>query len=576
MARIRRIEILNFRGIQNLHWSPSPGINCLIGPGDSGKSTVLDAIDLCLGARRNLQFYDTDFFGLDITRPISITLTLGDLDDSMKTLDGYGAFLHGYNATTGLIEEEPGFGAEVVLRLNLTVGSDLEPSWSLVSARAAQQNQTKALSWKDRVALAPTRIGAMSEYNLGWQRGSVLNRLSEERADASAVLVMAARAARDTFGDQAEKQLAGALGIVSTTAQELGISIGTKAKALLDSHSISLASGTVSLHSEDGIPLRGLGVGSTRLLIAGLQRKAANQSTIVLSDELEYGLEPHRIIRFLTSLGSKDAQPLQAFLTTHSPVALRELSGSQLFVLRPVNGNHQVVCVGADDEFQSTIRLYPDAFLATSVIVCEGASEVGFLRGLDLFRISQGSTSLSALGVALVDAGGGTPDRCYQRASIFQTLGYRTMVLRDDDVKPTDEIEKTFVARGGYTIAWRAGRTLEDEIFNSLTPNACLQLIHYAYELHDAMVEEHVRSASNNSITLQSFWAEFDHTKALTEYSRSLLGRASRVRKAGWFKSITWMEEASRNIIGPDLHQCDQEFCRLVNYLFMWASYGGR
>lgn len=50
MARIRKIEIANFRGIQQLVWCPSPGINCLIGTGDSGKSTVLDAIDLCLGA----------------------------------------------------------------------------------------------------------------------------------------------------------------------------------------------------------------------------------------------------------------------------------------------------------------------------------------------------------------------------------------------------------------------------------------------------------------------------------------------------------------------------------------------
>ena len=69
-----------------------PGINCLVGPGDSGKSTVLDAIDLCLGARRNVQISDADFFGLDITTPISVTLTLGDLDDSMRTLESFGAF----------------------------------------------------------------------------------------------------------------------------------------------------------------------------------------------------------------------------------------------------------------------------------------------------------------------------------------------------------------------------------------------------------------------------------------------------------------------------------------------------
>jgi putative ATP-dependent endonuclease of OLD family len=32
--------------------------------------------------------------------------------------------------------------------------------------------------------------------------------------------------------------------------------------------------------------LRGLGTGSTRLLIAGLQRKAAARATIILMDEL--------------------------------------------------------------------------------------------------------------------------------------------------------------------------------------------------------------------------------------------------------------------------------------------------
>ena len=72
MARIRAIEINNFRGIRELLWFPSPGHNCLIGPGDSGKSSILDAVDFCLGARRNIQFTDADFYGLDVSMPIRI------------------------------------------------------------------------------------------------------------------------------------------------------------------------------------------------------------------------------------------------------------------------------------------------------------------------------------------------------------------------------------------------------------------------------------------------------------------------------------------------------------------------
>lgn len=75
MVRVCKVEIRNFRSIRLLTWQPSPGLNCLIGPGDSGKTTILDAIDLCLGARRNVSFSDTDFFGLDVSQPISITLT---------------------------------------------------------------------------------------------------------------------------------------------------------------------------------------------------------------------------------------------------------------------------------------------------------------------------------------------------------------------------------------------------------------------------------------------------------------------------------------------------------------------
>ena len=464
-----------------------------------------------------------------------------------------------------------------MLCLNLTVASDLEPSWTLVSDRAAQQGIVKTLAWKDRVALAPTRIGALADFNLGWQRGSVLNRISEERADASAALVKAARDARSAFGDQAEQQLGEALGIVTTTAQELGVNIGAKAKALLDSHSVSFGGGTISLHNESGIPLRSLGVGSTRLLVAGLQRKAAGQASIVLSDELEYGLEPHRIARFLGSLGAKEAAaPLQVFLTTHSPVALRELSGGQLFVLRRGPQGHEARLVGADNDIQSTIRLYPEAFLAGSVVVCEGASEIGLLRGLDLYRLDQGNASLAALGVALVDCGGGEPDRPYARAAAFQSLGYRVMVLRDDDKKPASAVEQAFVENGGTVVAYRAGRALEDELFGSLTPVACQRLIGYANELHGDLIVEHLRTVSNNMLTFQQVWDEIQNTGHLSAECRAILGQAARIRKAGWFKSISWMEDVARTIVAPDLHLCDQGFRALMDQVFGWATDGPR
>jgi putative ATP-dependent endonuclease of OLD family len=341
-------------------------MNCLIGPGDSGKSTILDAIDLCLGARRNIPFDDSDFYGLNVTVPISISLTIGELDDALKNMDAYGLFLRGFKIESGEIVDEPEAGAETVLTLNLTVASDLEPAWTLVSDRAKAQDATRNLAWADRVRIAPSRIGVISEHHLGWRRGSVLNRLSDDSPDASGVLLEAACAARSAFGDEASKELGDTLTLVATTATALGVPINGEAKAMLDTESVSFSGGTISLHDGIGVPLRGLGIGSARLLIAGLQREAAQKSTLVLVDELEYGLEPHRIIRLLTSLGAKDAEPLlQAFVTTHSPAALRELSGSQLFVTRARGDVHELRHVGTDQYIQSTMRLFPDAFSCT-------------------------------------------------------------------------------------------------------------------------------------------------------------------------------------------------------------------
>ncbi|MBN8925664.1 MAG: ATP-dependent endonuclease [Rhodospirillales bacterium 69-11] len=570
MARVRHIQIRNFRGIAALDWAPSPGVNCLIGPGDSGKTTVLDAVDLCLGARRSVPFSDADFHNLDIEQPISIAVTLGDLPETLRSMEGFGLYLRNFDAATGAIDDEPERSGETVLTLQLTVSSDLEPVWALTSQRAVAQSQSRGLAWSDRLQLAPVRIGGSGELNLGWRRGSVLNRLSDEKADASAALIKAVREARAGFGDQAATQLATTLDIVKAVANDLGIKLeGDAARALLDAQSVSFAGGTVSLHDGRGVPLREMGVGSTRLLIAGLQRKAASQAGITLVDELEHGLEPHRIIRLIASLGAKEKNPpLQVFATTHSPVAVRELAASQLHVVRKQGDHHEVIPVGAAaDDVQGTIRRFPEAFLASSVIVCEGASEVGLLRGLDLYLVRQGKSdyqSLAAKGVALVDAGG--VSQLYDRVNAFVALGFRALALRDDDKQPPADVEQAFLHGGGTVVMWRSGRALEDELFQSLPDDAVLALIDRGIELHgEKLIDDHLRSASGGKLSLS------DRGALLLPANRPVVGKAARSNK-GWFKTVSWMEDVAADIIGPHLIAADEGFQERVLDVFRWMA----
>jgi len=147
MPRVRQIEIDNFRCIRRLRWSPRPGINALVGTGDAGKSTVLDAIDFCLGARRSITFTDADFHLLDETKPIRIAVTVGELPETLLDLDVYGQFLRGYDAVTETVDDEPGRDHETVLTVVLTVDASLEPTWSLYSERAAAVDHQRSLSW---------------------------------------------------------------------------------------------------------------------------------------------------------------------------------------------------------------------------------------------------------------------------------------------------------------------------------------------------------------------------------------------------------------------------------------------
>jgi predicted ATPase len=568
MAQIRKLEVRNFRSIRTLSWLPTAGINCLVGPGDSGKSTILDAIDFCMGARRTIQFSDADFTDLDVDMPIEITITLGGLSDRLKALDVYGLFLRGFDAESGKIEDEPRTDLETVLCLRLTVGADLEPVWTLVSDRAAALGSERYLAWSDRQDIAPTRIDSFSEVNLSWRRGSVLNKLSNEKADAAAILLAAARDARAQFGDTADEQLSEALTKVKEVVDGLGIGDGNDLHAELDPYSVSVSAGTISLHNADGIPLKRMGVGSTRLLIAGLQKEASVGSAIVLVDEVEHGLEPHRIIHFLNALGAKDPkQSLQVFMTSHSPVVVRELGLNPLTIVR--RGQDGPILKRAENhpELQGTARLFPEAFLAKSVLVCEGATEVGFVRGIDQWCDNQGEGSLHAAGACLVDGGGGG-DQMLSRAQAFRTLGYRSALFRDDDKRPSAAKEADFQRDGGRIFTWREGKKIEVEIFDSIPPDAVGPLLDIALEEREEQpINDQLKTVSENKVTLATVLAEIEANE-LSNASRQALGEAS---GKGWFKNISTMERVARDVIAPRAAKLDPVFRQSIKTIRKWC-----
>ena len=562
MVQIAKIEVSNFRGIRELTWVPNSGMNCLIGPGDSGKSTVLQAVDWCIGSRRSLPLSDADFHGADVAHPIRVTVTLSDLDDRLRSLDSFGLFLRGFKRQTGDVEDEPEAHLEDALSVRLTIADDLDPTWSLVSDRAAAQGVSRDLSWRDRQRIAPAWIGSYAARHLSWRPGSILARISDEQSSVSRALADAARNARGQFGTAAAPDFKEALCTVRNVAATLGISGATNATAMLDALSVSPTEGAISLHDDVGVPLRNLGLGSARLLIAGLQGRAGVGSSVVLIDEVEHGLEPHRIAQLLVALGAKsDAPTNQVFMTTHSPAVLRELVAAQIHVVRS-GIEHQLRWLGdAKQELQGPLRRCPEAFLGTSVLVCEGATEVGLIRGMDLHRLSKGQPTFMAAGGVLVDAGG--VDKIYGLADSFAQLEYHTAVLRDDDRRPNAKSEKQFRSGGGRLFHWGDGLATEDELFASLPRETGVRLCRFAQRIHGrSRVVDHIRTAQNGPVDL-------DDVLANRTDLAPLLAKASKL--GSWFKRISTMEEAARSLVGPALSPGAGCLQATLDDIFAWA-----
>jgi len=564
MPRLRHLKIENFRCIREFSWAPNPGLNCLVGPGDVGKSTVLDAIDLCLGARRALTFTDADFHVLDETKPIRIAATVGELPDALLDIEHYGSFLRGFDPDNAVIVDEPGVGHETVLTLVLTVDRTLDPTWSLFSMRAAAAEMERGLAWGQRVRLAPIRLGPGAGHHFSWRHGSLLSRLTKDLPSASPALAEAARQARRVFGEDTASQLGTTLTDVSALATRLGIKIGGDLKAMLDADSVSLGRGTVSLHANNGVPLHSLGAGSTRLLSAGLQQMLAGDNSIVIADEIEHGLEPYRVCRLLDELGAKQAEPKsQVFLSTHSPVVIRELSGDSLYVMRQ-DTHHRVIHVGTASSVQGAVRAFPEALLARAIIVCEGATEVGLMRGLDQHDADFGRATLATIGIVYVDGNG--HNKLGGRARAFQRLGFATAILRDCDRADDPQDEEAFVDGGGRVFKWTTGRATEDELFAELTADAVHSMIEDAVDrVGEPTVNDQIKTASRNALDLARCRSE------VTPVVRTALGLASRSDKAPWFKRVGDMEYVARKVIGPALPTAGASLRVTVEAIRAWA-----
>ncbi len=551
--RIVFLEIQNFRGIHSLVWAPAPGMNCLIGPGDSTKTTILDAIELCLNPRSYIFADDCDFYDLNVKKEIRITVTLAGLPSSFKTEDRYGLHLRGWDQAEMKIIDEPGAGLEEALSITVVIDQSLEARWSIQNDRIdASESDSPTVRYKDAKQLATNRLGPFAERHLGWGRTSVLTRIGEAGEGFSLQLAEAGRAARTSFkaGDQ------GVFKKAVDRAEELSklfaVPVRGKFTAELDVQGVSITSGGISLHGGN-LPLRRLGTGSARLLVSALQHDAGPPH-IAIIDEIEHGLEPHRVARLLkylkTPKSNEDGGQPQIFATTHSPVVIRELTAADIFAVRSTSGITTVASVAATakdiNTAQQHLRGAPEAFLARKVLVGEGRTEQGFARGLDEWWQTSDFDSFALQSVVAIDGGG--KDKAPLVAEHLRDLGYEVLLVLDSDEAPNPDALKRAEEKGTIVHQWPGECSTEERLFLDLPWNGVRDMIKLAVTFVGqdsvmAVMDRALSAADLPTVTDAKLGAERD-----TPAVRRILGKVAKDKS--WFKDITRGEQLAA-IIGP-------------------------
>jgi putative ATP-dependent endonuclease of the OLD family len=480
MAHVHRLKINNFRGITDLtHTFGKRKFICLIGRGDSGKSTILEAISLVLSPQWNISFHDSDFSNCDTSHPIVIEATLTELPDKLLDEEKFGTFIRGIKKDGLTVTDEVEEIATDALTIRLIVEKDLQPQWLVVNER----QEPKIISASDRSKLNTFLVSDYLDRHFSWARGNPLYALFKkenvEEDDEENAIIEALRNAKKAIDGHPFTEFTEVINKVKAAAQILGLDV-SKTKNTIDVKDLFVSDGKVSLH--DGkIPFRLKGKGSKRLLSIAIQTALIVDGGVMLIDEVEQGLEPDRAQNLVRRLKSDNRG--QIFITTHSRDVLVELETGNLCLVKI--GGKQLTDLQSN--LQGSLRKNPEAFFATKVLVCEGATEIGICRALDKHKILDRQKGASYSGVRFVDGEG---QKIIDYCKGFKDCDYVIALFCDSDIdkesrnkgvmtKDKESLRKDCIV----IFDWNAGDSLEEAVVNDLPYEGLKEFLSLAYKL---------------------------------------------------------------------------------------------
>jgi putative ATP-dependent endonuclease of the OLD family len=471
VVRVAQVQIKNFRGIAEGKLT-LPGHAVLIGDNNSGKSSVIEAIDLALGpdrTNRAAAIDEHDFYAgryLDVEGkaiPVEIEVMIVDL--SPEQVRHFKGNLEFWDETAGTLVAGPpviaieGQNIKEALRVGFcgwyeTEDDDFKARTFFCSPPQDNGEQPPFRTNDKRLCgfllLRALRTGSRA---LSLERGSLLDvilrvqelrpKMWEKVLEQLRVLPVAADPELGITQILSGVQAAIRSFVPSEWASEPHLRVSDLTRETLgQTLTVFMATGAMNGTMPHAAPFQHQGNGTINMLVLALLSMIADakRTVIFAMEEPEIAIPPSTQKRIVDGVRNKSSQ---AIFTSHSPYVLEEFRPDQILVLRrdaqgrltaaPLTFPPHIKPKAYSSEFR--LR-FAEALLARRVLIAEGETETAAypaaarrLAELD----PQNYASLEALGIAVFNAR--TDNQVAGFGALFRSLGKTVFAVYD---KQTD------------------------------------------------------------------------------------------------------------------------------------------
>lgn len=403
--------------MESVVWRPAPGVNLILGGGDVGKSTLLEAIGLLLYPTNGFVLSDTDYFNRLVEDELLVEAAMTLPDTTGIHDQSWAAWPWEWDGEQAALPDQEADGPvrDPVYRVRVrgTLESDLayeviQPDGSVVPFSTALRR---------RIGLVRLAADDRSDRDLRLVQGGALDRLLDDRT-------LRARLGRHLARDGLEDQLVDA---ARTRLEALDTDLTNKhlphglGLGFVGGPGISINSlvGLTSDKQGVALPMTSWGAGTRRLAALAIADNLQDGAPIVLIDEIERGLEPYRQAALVRTLSGR---PSQVMVTTHSGFAIAAATGATLWHLDAAGNIGEL----PSEKVGALQQRDPAALLSRLTIIAEGITEVGFL---EVVLEREVAPDWRAYGLYVADGGGN--DRVLQLLEGLLSGGVRFAGMAD-------------------------------------------------------------------------------------------------------------------------------------------------